>query len=663
MLLVSAVPWALNVAYVLNRGLFPYFEPSSLAITIAGVLLLWRLVYLPLVNVVPVAHEVLVDSLDEAIIVLDGLNRVVDANPKAQSLFGCSLSQAGGKSIENVWAEWPVIKKALDSGARSGKEVMLGDGSEQQIYEVEGASVEGPLANVPYLLVTLRDITERKRMEDELKRHSEHLEEVVFERTKKLAESESRFREMADLLPQPVLEFGNEGIFTFVNRAGFALTGYTEEDMRRGINALDLVVPEDRERLVETMMRILGGEKTRGSEFTAVRKDGSTFPVLLHGVRVMRGNELVGFRAIAGDISERRRMEEVLRESEERLKTIFDSVRTCIMIIDPKAHLIVDANPAAIEMVGAPKEQIVGSTCHKYVCPAEEGRCPITDLGQTIDNTERMFLRANGKRVPIMKSVRRIVLGGQEHLLESFIDITERKKLEAQLAESQRLAAIGSTAAMVGHDLRNPLQVLAGMFYLLKKHYEGIPVEHKKTTEFDAIKTLHMMEASIGYMNKIISDLQNYAGPLRSELAKVSTHQLLNETLSTIAIPPYVKVSVTVDKGAETLNADPDLIKRVFMNLITNAIQAMPQGGELEITAQKNGEEELISFRDTGVGVSQETLPKLFGPLFTTKAQGQGLGLAVCKRVMEAHGGTITVDSTVGKGSTFTARLPIPRNM
>ena len=124
-----------------------------------------------------------------------------------------------------------------------------------------------------------------------------------------------------------------------------------------------------------------------------------------------------------------------------------------------------------------------------------------------------------------------------------------------------------------------------------------------------------------------------------------------------------MKVSVTVDKGAETLNADPDLIKRVFMNLITNAIQAMPQGGELEITAQKNGEEELISFRDTGVGVSQETLPKLFGPLFTTKAQGQGLGLAVCKRVMEAHGGTITVDSTVGKGSTFTARLPIPRNM
>jgi len=661
MLLVSAVPWALNVAYVINRSLFPYFEPSSLAITVTGVLLLWRLVYLPLVNVVPVAHEILVDSLDEGIIVLDALNRIVDANPKAQNLFGHSLSWAGGKPIEAVWAEWPVISKALDS--ETGKEATLGNGGEQRIYEVKGSKIEGLLANVPYQLVTLRDITEHKHMEDELRRYSERLEELVAERTRKLMESETRFRQLADLLPQPVLELDNQGKFTFANRAAFALTGYTEEDMRRGINALDLVVTEDQQRLAKTMMRIAAGEDEPGHEYTVVRKDGSTFPVFMQAAQVMRGSEFVGFRAIAVDISERKRMEESLRESEERLKTIFDSVRTCIMIIDPKKHVIVDANPDAIEMMGAPKDKIVGSVCHKFVCPAQEGRCPITDLGQTIDHAERVLVRANGKPTPVMKSVRRIVLSGQEHLLESFIDITERKKLEAELAESQRLASIGSTTAMVGHDLRNPLQALAGMVYLLKNHYEGIPTEHKKTTEFDATKTLHMMEASIGYMNKIVSDLQNYAAPLQPQPAKVSTHQLLKEILSTTAIPPRVKVSVTVEKGSETLNADPDLIKRVFMNLTVNAVQAMPQGGELKITAQNNGEEELISFQDTGVGISRETLPKLFEPLFTTKAQGQGLGLAVCKRVMEAHGGTITVDSTIGKGSTFTARLPIPRNM
>jgi PAS domain S-box-containing protein len=395
-----------------------------------------------------------------------------------------------------------------------------------------------------------------------------------------------------------------------------------------------------------------------------VRKDGGAFPVFIHGVRVMRKeNEIVGFRAIAVDISERKRMEEALRESEERLKTIFDSVSTSIMIIDPETHVIVDANPAAIEMAGAPKEQIVGSTCHKYLCPAEEGRCPITDLGQTIDNAERVFLRSNGNPTAVMKSVCRIVLGGRGHLLESFIDITERKKLEAQLAQSQRLAAIGSTTAMVGHDLRNPLQALVGMVYLLKQQYERIPVEHKKTTEFDATKMLLGMEASVSYMNKIVSDLQNYAAPLQPELAKVSTHRFLKESLCTIGIPAHVKVSVTVRKGAETLNVDPDLIKRVFTNLIMNAVQAMPQGGELKIAAQKNGEEELISFQDTGVGISRETLPNLFEPLFTTKAQGQGLGLAVCKRVMEAHGGTITVESTIGKGSTFTARLPVRRRM
>jgi len=102
-LLVFAVPWALNVAYNIDRNLFPYFEPSSLAISVVGVLLLWRLVYLPSANIVPVAHEKLVDSLDEGIIVLDGMNRVVDANPKAKSLFDRPFSQPCGKSIDNVW--------------------------------------------------------------------------------------------------------------------------------------------------------------------------------------------------------------------------------------------------------------------------------------------------------------------------------------------------------------------------------------------------------------------------------------------------------------------------------------------------------------------------------------------------------------------------------
>jgi PAS domain S-box-containing protein len=790
---VCSVPLMFDVIYNLyNSSLFMYLNLTPLMLTVATSITLWRLDNLPGAGVVPVAHEMIVDSMNDAVIILDSQNRIVDLNLTAQDLLGHRISEAVGAPVEGIWAEWASVEKELESDPTKIKEVSFDGGKKKRTYELQSSYLSGIMSKTPNVLIVLRDITERKRaeealanernvlrtlidnlpdnifikdaesrflisnvahacllraktpdeivgktdydifprelaasyyadeqaliqsgqpllnreertidpdgktrwllttkvplrddhgkviglaginrditerkrMEEKLRQYSSNLEQIVAERTGKLAESEKRFRELADLLPQPVFEVGTEGTFTFVNRAGFALTGYTEEDMRRGVNALDLVVPEEQERLAERMMKVLGGENMRGNEFTAVRKDGSTFPVFLQGVRVMRNeNEFVGFRAIAMDITERKRMEEALRESEGKLRTIFDSVKAGIMIIDAKTHVIVDANPAAIEMAGAPREQIVGSVCHKYVCPADRGRCPITDLGQTVDNAERVFIRADGKTCPIMKSVDRIVLGGREHLLESFIDITERKKLEAQLAKSERLAAIGSTTAMVGHDLRNPLQTLVGLVYLVRQHYESIPLEYKKTAEFDATKMLLGIEASVRYMNKIVSDLQNYAAPLQPELARVSTDQLLKESLSTTAIPARVKVSVNVGKGAETLNADPDLIKRVFTNLIMNAVQAMPQGGELKITAQKNGEEELISFQDTGGGISKEAFPKLFEPLFTTKAQGQGLGLAVCKRVMEAHGGTITVDSTIRKGSTFTAKLPIPKNI
>jgi signal transduction histidine kinase len=196
------------------------------------------------------------------------------------------------------------------------------------------------------------------------------------------------------------------------------------------------------------------------------------------------------------------------------------------------------------------------------------------------------------------------------------------------------------------------------LVYLLKKHYEGIPAEHKKTSDFDAAKMLQMMEASIDYMNKIVSDLQDYAAPTHLGLATVSISQLLNETLSTMHIPPSVQVSMNLKDAAQKWTVDPALMKRVFTNLIMNALQAMPSGGELNIATQKTVEETLVSFQDTGTGIPETDLPKLFQPFHTTKAQGQGLGLPVCKRLVEAHGGKITVDSTAGKGSTFTVKLP-----
>jgi PAS domain S-box-containing protein len=629
-----------------------------------------------------------------------------------------------------------------------------------------------------------RDITERKRLEEELHRYSTQLEGLVAERTGKLMESERRFRELAELLPQIVFETDEAGKVTFGNQAGFAITGYAQEDLDRGFNALQLFAPEERAKARDRIMRTLGGERSSGTEYRLQRKDGSTFPVIIHTVAALREGKTVGLRGIAiditerkriedslresaekyrdlfenandlvqsvdgdgrfvlvnrkwletlgysreelkqltlmdilrkdqvphcmelfgrvrngealdnvetvflskdgreilvegnvngqfkdgqfvatrgifRDVTERKRMEESLRESEERLETIFDSVRTGIMIIDSKTHLIVDANPAATEMAGAPKEQIVGSVCHKYVCPAEKGRCPITDLGQTVDNAERVFLRANGKTIPVMKSVRRIVLGGQEHLLESFIDITEHKKLEAQLAESQRFAAIGETATMIGHDLRNPLQAITSIAYLAKKGLKSSKPEEKREVE----GLLESIDEQVLYMDKIVSDLHDYAQSLTPKSTETSLPDLVKTVLSTVKVPTTVKVSVEIPKGFPNVLIDSYLMRRVLTNLVINAIQAMPKGGRLVIRTSKKEETATVSVQDTGTGIPEEDMHKLFNPFFTTKAKGQGLGLAVCKRLVEAQGGKITVESKPGKGTTFTTSIPQRKNV
>jgi PAS domain S-box-containing protein len=137
-------------------------------------------------------------------------------------------------------------------------------------------------------------------------------------------------------------------------------------------------------------------------------------------------------RELEKEAAERRRAEKALRENEIRLKVVLDTIQAGIVVIDPENHTIVGVNAAAGKMFGAPREEILGSVCHEYICPAEEGQCPITDLAQDLDNAERELLTADGRKVPILKTVVSVTLAGREHLLESFLDITERKRAEEE---------------------------------------------------------------------------------------------------------------------------------------------------------------------------------------------------------------------------------------
>jgi len=243
-----------------------------------------------------------------------------------------------------------------------------------------------------------------------------------------------------------------------------------------------------------------------------------------------------------------------------------------------------------------------------------------------------------------------------QHLEEKVEERTKQlKEMQQQLLKSERLAAIGELAAMIGHDLRNPLTGIAGATYYLKTKCRS-KIDNKSQ------EMLRIIEKDIENSNKIINDLLEYSREMKLDLNDSNPRLIVKEALSAVKIPKNVRVA-NLARDQPKMNVDADKLKRVFVNIIKNAADAMPKGGKLTIESREsNGDLEIV-FSDTGVGMSEETLRNICRPLFTTKAKGMGFGLPICKRFVEAHGGKICARSTIGKGSTFTVTLPIQPHM
>jgi len=255
----------------------------------------------------------------------------------------------------------------------------------------------------------------------------------------------------------------------------------------------------------------------------------------------------------------------------------------------------------------------------------------------------------------------------------SFTDITGRKKAEEalnqysktleilvgertrQLKDSERLAAIGATAGMVGHDIRNPLQAIVNEVYFAKKELDKMAKSEPKES---AIESLGEIEINIDYINKIVQDLQDYSRPLNPKLEEVDLKLLIARIITKNSDQGNVKVSINIKEDARLILTDPYFLNRILYNLVTNALQSMPEGGELNIGSMCEKEGIVITVKDTGVGIPKDVQGKLFTVMFTTKAKGQGFGLPVVKRMTESLGGTITFETAEGKGTTFSIHLP-----
>ncbi len=253
----------------------------------------------------------------------------------------------------------------------------------------------------------------------------------------KLLESEAKFRDITENSPLGIY-LTEKGKFRYVNPRFAEIHGYGPDEMPGRMGLENLVHPDDWQVMREQFHELDEGEqKPFRSLVRTLTKDGRTIWVEILGSRITYQNR-PAYMGTLMDVTELKQTRDALAESEARLRTLIESIGAGVLVVDPASHLITDVNPAAAAMIGATREEIVGKVCHRFICPAEEGNCPVTDLGENIDHAERVLLQADGNRRPIIKTVVSVNLGGRPYLLETFLDISERQKAEVALRESEK---------------------------------------------------------------------------------------------------------------------------------------------------------------------------------------------------------------------------------
>jgi PAS domain S-box-containing protein len=374
--------------------------------------------------------------------------------------------------------------------------------------------------------------------------------------------------------------------------------------------------------------------------------------------------------------------EAALRESEERYRSLFDNMTEGFaiheLIFDEKGepcdYRFLDINPAFEKITGAKREDLIGKA-QRNVLPDEDPSwfkilCRVALTGESI-HTERYSLST--KKHYEVYAYRT----GSNQFAVIFMDISERKQAEEevrqlninlekrveerthelreaqeQLVRQEKLAVLGQMAGSVSHELRNPLGVISNAIYFLKMIQ---PDADEKIKEY-----LNLIEKNLNLSNKIVTDLLDFTHIKTVDREAASVSELVNQTFDRFPPPESVKVIVNIPADIPRVYVDPYHIVQILGNLTLNAGQSMAQkGGTLTISSYVQNHTVSISIQDTGAGISPENMERIFEPLFTTKPKGIGLGLAVSKKLIEANGGRVEVQSEMGVGTIFTVYLPM----
>ena len=487
---------------------------------------------------------------------------------------------------------------------------------------------------------------------------------------KSLKASQEDFKRLFENMPTGVFFSSTEGKFLNANRALLDMLGYDSKEEFLNIDiAKDLYVrPQDRQKfkkLVERHGRVVDYEV----EFK--RKDGHTVPVLLTGhVRYDQKGNVIGYEGLNIDISRRKLMERQLKEAHDFINKIIQSSPNAIMAADIKGNLLI-WNRAAEETLGYTATNVIGKMNIDRIYPEGTAR----KVMQMVRSPEHggvgrlkaypmLYVRDDGTVVEGNLSAAMIydVDGKEIATVGSFVDLKERLEMERalrrtqeQLLQSEKLAAMGRLTSQVAHELNNPLYGIMNTLELLKTE---ISPQSKRR------KVLEMALSETVRLSDMLRKMLSFSKPDQQEKQAVDLNMALDEILllhEKQLQENDIKIKPSFNERLPKINASKDQLRQVFLNLVANARDAMPDGGTLSVTTAADDENVKIEIADTGSGIEEEHLKKIFDSFFTTKdsVKGVGLGLSVCYGFIKEHGGDIDVKSKVDSGTTFTITFPI----